>query len=368
MAWLSRGPGAATIASAMSPPERQPPRVAEARALDAARELPGQRILCTTLGRAQAACELAEQRPEATVTCWFLDEFQQRLAIAEVGDVANLSLTLAADAPEAAVDLAIVPISMRGEAELTRDILQAAWQRLDVGGVLVTAVDNANDRWVREQIAAHFDKVRVAGLEDAVVYTARKDAAPRRVRDFRCEFAVRDQGRLLRVITRPGVFSHRRVDPGARHLLDAVDAPAGGRVLDIGCGSGIVGNALAARDPTVSVLPVDSHTRAVECTRLGAALNGLTNVTAEVNSSGNYQRPNSFDLAVANPPYYGDFAIARRFVDAAWESLVPGGRLWLVTKSPDWYQHALRSAWSDVEIRESKRYWMVTALKRSNSA
>jgi 16S rRNA G1207 methylase RsmC len=352
----------------MSLPERQPPRIAEARAFEVAREHPAQRILCTTLGRAQATRELAEQRPNANVTCWFLDEFQQRLAAAEAGDVANLSLALAADAPEAAVDLAVVPISMRGEAELTRDVLQAAWQRLDMGGALVAAVDNPNDRWVREQVALYFDKVRASRHDDAVVYTARKDAAPRRVRDFRCEFAVRDQGRLLRMTTRPGVFSHRRVDPGARQLLDAVEAPAGGRVLDIGCGSGVVGIALAARDPTITVLAVDSHTRAVECTRVGAALNGLSNVTADVNSSGDYGRPNHFDLAVANPPYYGDFAVARRFVDAAWASLVPGGRLWLVTKAPDWYQQELPAAWSDVEIRESKRYWIVTALKRSNSA
>ncbi len=343
-------------------------RPAEARALDVAREIGGDRLLCTTLGRAQAARLLAAERPGARVACWFLDEFQQRLAVAEAGDAPNLAIEVAADAPDALVDLAVVPLSMRGEAELARDIVQSAWQRLEVGGTLVAAVDNPRDRWLREQLAAWFDKVRVITHDDATVYAARKDGAPRKVKDFRCEFTFRDHGRLLRAVTRPGVFSHRRVDPGARQLLAAVAVTPGARVLDIGCGAGVVGIALAARDPTITVLGIDSHARAVECTRAGAALNGLANMTAELNSSGDYGslkawRPNGFDLAVANPPYYGDFAIARRFLDAAWASLKPDGRVWLVTKSPDWYRENMPAAWVDVEVRESKRYWIVRAVK-----
>lgn len=339
-----------------------PPRTAEARALAAALDVAGEHVLCTTLGRAQAALALAEQRPTGRVACWFLDQHHQRAA-AEIVAAPNLSLTLSTDEPPEAVNLAVVPLSMSGEAELARDILQSAWRRLEVGGAVVTAVDNPRDRWVREQLTAWFDKVRVIDHEDARVYVAMKDAAPRKVKDFHCEFAFRDCGRLLHAVSRPGVFSHRRVDPGARQLLAAAQPAAGDRVLDIGCGAGVVGLALAARDPSNSVHAVDSHTRAVECTLAGAALNELTNVSAEVNSTGDYGLPNSFDLAVANPPYYGDFAIATRFLDAAQRALKPGGQVLVVTKAPEWYRDVMPAVWRDVDIRESKQYFIVSARK-----
>jgi 16S rRNA (guanine1207-N2)-methyltransferase len=343
--------------------ETPPIRIAEARALEAARAISGKRILTTTLGRAQAACALAGDRPHAEVVCWLLDEHLQRLAAAACGEAPNLSLELCPDAPHGAVDLAVVPLPTRGEAELARDLIQSSWQRLDVDGTLVTAVDNPHDRWVREQLRAWFDKVRVAWHDNAAVYTARKDAVPRKVKDFRCEFAFRDYDRLLRAVSRPGVFSHRRVDPGARQLLGAVDVGAGRRVLEIGCGSGVASIALAARDPSIAVHAVDSHVRAVECTLAGAALNRLTNVTAEVNSSGEYGRPDRFDVAVANPPYFGNFEIAQRFLHAARVSLKPEGRVWIVTKSPDWYREFMPAAWTGVELWESKSYWIVTAMK-----
>ena len=87
-----------------------------------------------------------------------------------------------------------------------------------------------------------------------------------RPKNFRCEFAFRDRGRLIHAVSRPGVFSHREIDPGARQLMAAMEIAAGDRVLDIGCGSGTVSFAAAFRAEGVEVLAVDSHARAVECT------------------------------------------------------------------------------------------------------
>jgi 16S rRNA G1207 methylase RsmC len=340
-----------------------PLRIAEARALDRARSLPGNSILCTTLGRAQGAQALAAERPDASVSCWFLDQHHQRLAAVACDGLENLSLEVVPDAPAGGRDLAVVPLATRGEAELARDLIQSAWQRLDEGGSLVVAVDNRGDRWVRQQLNAWFDKVRVDAHDDAMVYTARKDAAPRKLRSFRCEFAFREGERLIRAVSRPGVFAHRRIDPGARRLLEAATLPPGGRALDLGCGSGVVALALAARDAAAEVLAVDSHARAVACTREGAELNALRNIAAELNASLALGRPREFDLALLNPPYYGDFVLAERFLEAAHEALKPGGVVHVVTKAPDWYRQSMPSDWRGLAARESKGYWVISATR-----
>ena len=56
-------------------------------------------------------------------------------------------------------------------------------------------------------------------------------------RDFSCVFVYRDGQRLLKAVTRPVVFSHRHVDPGARQLLAAAEVGPGMHGLDIGGGT-----------------------------------------------------------------------------------------------------------------------------------
>ena len=173
----------------------------------------------------------------------------------------------------------------------------------------------------------------------------------------------RDRERLLTAVTRPGVFAHRRVDPGARRLLAAVDVATGAKVLDIGCGSGCVTMGIAARDPSVVVHAFDSSARAVECTRLGVELNGLANVSVALEAEGRVPDRGTWDLALANPPYYSDFAIAEKFVEAARLALAPGGTLLVVTKQPSWYVEHLPRMWTDVSQELVKGYHLVEAVR-----
>jgi len=347
-----------------------PARPAEAHALALAATLPGSRIVCTTLGRGQAAAELARNRPDATVSCWFLDLHQRDAATASWGATAtaNLSAPCTADMPPGPHDLAVVPVSRGGEAELTRDILQQAIDQLAIGGWLVATVDNARDSWLREQLAEGGETVRVRPAEDGgdtVAYLVQKTRPLARHRDFSCSFKFRDRERLLEAVTRPGVFAHRRIDPGARHLLNAVDVAAEARVLDVGCGSGCVALGIAARDPSVVVHAFDSSARAVECTRLGVERNGLANVTVALEAEGRVPDRGSWDLALANPPYYGDFVIAERLVEAARLALAPGGTLLLVTKQPTWYVEHLPRMWTDVAQELVKGYHLIEAVRPS---
>ena len=339
-----------------------PLRPAEQRALEIARSIPGQQILCTTVGRAQAAAELAAQRPDARVVCWFLDQFH--LQQSELTPrVPNLALVCQPDVPSEEFDLAVIPTAKQGEAELTRDLLQSASERLSLGGILIAATDNPRDTWLHAQLVPWFDKITVHKFSEAVVYQAIKHRPLSKLKNFRCEFVFRDGDRLIRALSRPGVFSHRHIDPGARQLLAHAEIQPAMRVLDIGCGAGTVALALAAREPTATVHAVDSSARAIECTLAGASLNQLTNITAELNSSGNYSEPGTYDLVVANPPYYADFSIAEKFVAAAERSMRPGGQLLLVTKSPAWYEEHLPPRFERIAITTSRQYFVVSGEK-----
>jgi 16S rRNA (guanine1207-N2)-methyltransferase len=351
-----------------------PARPAEAHALDIARGLltaaghpaTGTRVICTTAGRGQAAFELAAEHPAAEVTVWFLDLFPQAAAVAAwESPPPGLHAVCAADMPPGPYDLAVVPLSKSGEAELSRDILQSAFQQLAIGGRLVASIDNARDNWLREQLAETGETVRVrpAATGDTVAYVVEKTRELTKVRNFSCEFVFRDRDRLLTAVTRPGVFAHRRIDPGARHLLNAVDVAPDTRVVDIGCGSGCVAMGLAARDPSVHVHAFDAAARAVECTRRAAAMNGLDNLTAALECEGNVPEPGSYDVALANPPYYSDFRIAELFVEAAHRALAPEGTLLIVTKQPTWYLENLPLSWHGVAREEVKNYHLIEAVR-----
>jgi 16S rRNA (guanine1207-N2)-methyltransferase len=345
-----------------------PARVAEAHALEVARTLPGRRILGTTTGRGQAASALAAERPAATVVAWFLDRHLHDLAVSAWGAVPpGLVTACTADMPPGPFDLAIMPLAKDGEAELTRECLQQALLNLEMGGLLVAAIDHPRDTWLHGQLAATGETVRVRPAAEtkpkSIAYIVQKTRPPAKVRDFSCRVVFRDRDRLLTALTRPGVFAHRRIDPGARHLLNAVDIAPGTHVLDIGCGSGCVALGIAARDPGVRVHAIDSSARAVECTQRGAEINGLTNLTVALEAGGAVPDPGTYDLVLANPPYYADFRIAERFVDAAWRALAPGGTLLVVTKQPSWYLERLPLTWRDVAREEVKTYHLIEAVR-----
>jgi 16S rRNA G1207 methylase RsmC len=330
---------------------------------------PAGRILCTSLGRGQLAAELAALPAVGSVTCWFVDTYsaQETREWCDLNSEITQPLEIVAgtDLPEGPFDGIAIPSSHRGEGEFVRDLMQQAAGRLVDGGWLACGVDNPDDRWMHEELRKVFKKVRRDAHHHGVVYLATREGPPKRLRNFQTEYAFRDSGNLVKVVTRPGVFSHRELDLGARALLEAVEVNAGERVLDLGCGSGAVGLALAMRQPNVSLHAIDANTRAVQCTLEGAALNGLANVTAAVTAMGEIPTAGEFDLAVGNPPYHSQFRIAEIFVQAARRGLKSGGRVAMVTRKPEWFDARMRQFFVDIRVQESRKYYVVSGRQRA---
>jgi 16S rRNA (guanine1207-N2)-methyltransferase len=322
------------------------------------------RVLCTSLGRGQLAAAAALRFSRARVVCHFLDVYLAAQARAcQSPGPENLSMICQADFPPDEIDLAMLPFTAAGQAELTREWLQQAHQALALGGRLLAATDNPRDTWLGGQLRKLCDRVLRRADDRAAFYLGIKTRPLKKVKDFTCEFAFRDRGRLIRAVSRPGVFAHRRVDPGARALMEVMEVAPGDRVLDMGCGSGVAALAAAMRADGVTVYAVDSNPRAVQCTLQGAALNGQENVTALLDAEGTCDLPGSYDLFLANPPYYSNYRIAEIFLDAGRRALRPGGTILVVAKRPDWYLGAMPARFDRVAVTLVRDYLVISAVQ-----
>ena len=145
-------------------------------------------------------------------------------------------------------------------------------------------------------------------------------------------FEVPVEGRILRLHSTWGLFSPRELDEGSRLLLDHLEVEPDANCLDLGCGYGAIGLALAARAPQGETLLVDKDFVAVDYANANARRNGLANARACL-SNGFDQVPKDrrFDLIASNiPAKVGKELLALLLHDAR-DRLRPGGRLYVVT-------------------------------------
>jgi len=326
-------------------------------------------VLSTTLGRGQAIAAAVRQLSPERAVCHFLDLYRCRETAREYAEsLPTLHCECSPDLPDHPVDLALLPVDPRGEAELTRDWLQQMHQRLLPGGLLLAATSNPEDQWLHAEIRRLFGKTTRTPCRKGVWYQAIKGELHDKYKNFDCEFAFRDQGVLLQVFSRPGVFSHRSLDAGARALIDTLELKPGSRVVDLGCGSGAVALAAARRCPGIQVLALDSNPRAIECILRGIAANGISGVEAVLDDQGEAGERGTYDVVAGNPPYFSEYKIAELFLRTARRLLKPGGRVLMVTKTPAWFADQMPRMFDAVESRLQRTYHVVTGVQRSASA
>ena len=143
----------------------------------------------------------------------------------------------------------------------------------------------------------------------------------------------RDRDRAFRFHTAAGVFARRGVDRGSRLLLETVEPSAAQRILDLGCGYGVLGIVMAARAPQARVVLVDVNPRAVELARENATLNRVDHVDVRCGDGCAAVAGQTFDLVLFNPPIRAGRSVVLRLLREAHECLEPQGRLYLVART-----------------------------------
>ena len=159
-------------------------------------------------------------------------------------------------------------------------------------------------------------------------------------------------------------FSPNNIDVGTLAMLSAVDFLPNDKVLDLGCGYGVVGILAAKLIGQENVTMCDISESAVKQAKINAELNGVPNIDIKISDGFSEIPDNDFTLILSNPPYHTDFSVPKHFIEVGFKKLAVGGKMIMVTKRLDWYKNKLTSIFGGVRVREINGYYVFISEKR----
>jgi 16S rRNA (guanine1207-N2)-methyltransferase len=163
------------------------------------------------------------------------------------------------------------------------------------------------------------------------------------------------------------LFSPKAVDLGTEFMLSKIEFTSEDKVLDLGCGYGVVGILAAKLIGPERVVMVDINTEAVKMAKENAAANQVADVFILESDGLSKVVDYGFTLILTNPPYHVDFSVPKHFIEKGFNHLKIGGKLFMVTKRKDWYKNKLISVFGGVKIWEENGYYVFMAQKTQSS-
>lgn len=319
-------------------------------------------ILIVAMGGSAFIEQVMLKEPEAHIHAWFMDHWAYAQAVRVWGAEPRVHLSCDVDLPQVEVDRVLMATRKDGDGELTRELTLQSLSRLVPRGELWVSTNNPRDTWLLEELRRWSKGVSIRPQPEGRVYVLTRPERFPQEKSFEAQVVFRDQERLIQLRTRPGVFAHRKIDSGARALLETATVEAGEHVLDFGCGSGAVGVALACRENGIRLTAVDSNPRAVQATKWACDANGIADYDVRLSGSGLPAGVELCDIALTNPPYFSKHRISQVMVEACLSGLKPQGRLFVVTKDPEWYLQFLAAHVASLELHQARGYQVVSAV------
>ena len=165
--------------------------------------------------------------------------------------------------------------------------------------------------------------------------------------------------------TNSNLFSPNQPDRGTLAMLSKVDFRPGDKVLDLGCGYGLVGILAAKKIGPEHVVMVDNDDECIHYARLNAERNGVSSIKIIKSDGLDDMDETGFTLILCNPPYHVDFAVPKRFVHKGFNRMQLNGRFYMVTKRLLWYKNKLTGIFGGVRVDEIDGYHVFMSIKKN---
>ena len=164
--------------------------------------------------------------------------------------------------------------------------------------------------------------------------------------------------------TENSVFSPLGIDKGTLAMLSTIEFTQTDKVLDLGCGYGVVGTYAAKLLGEHNVIMSDVDVSCVDLARKNAELNGVGGISVIQSDGFDNIQDADFSLILSNPPYHSDFSVPKHFIEKGFNRLRIGGKMYMVTKRKDWYKNKLTAIFGGVIISEVDEYYVFCSEKR----
>ncbi len=153
-----------------------------------------------------------------------------------------------------------------------------------------------------------------------------------------------------------GVFSKDKLDYGTRILLESIDIKGLlGRVLDLGCGIGVVGLILGKNNENIVIDMVDVNDKAVKLAKENIS---MYNIGANVFKSNIYDDVSEkYDYIITNPPIRAGKDTVRKFLLGSFNYLNRNGSLYFVMRK----DHGVKSM-----LKELEEVFVTEIVKKNN--
>lgn len=159
----------------------------------------------------------------------------------------------------------------------------------------------------------------------------------------------------------PGVFGYKQIDLGSKLLAYTFSNKINGKILDIGCGSGLLSAFLLKKSPNSLITMIDNKESAIISSKETFISNKLK---AKIFYSNIYSNvSNKFDLIISNPPFHNDlkinFNIIKNIIINSPKYLNKRGELRFVVNSCFNYEFLLKKFFKKFSVIEKTNLYKV---------
>ncbi|MEV0586944.1 methyltransferase [Nonomuraea sp. NPDC050310] len=305
------------------------------------------------------ATALAAQGPLTQITDSFLTQQATLANLDRNGlDQGAVRLLSTRDTPPERIDalLVRVPKSLALlEDQLTRLAPAVHADTLIMGTGMVTEIHTSTLRLFERILGP--TRTSLAERKARLIHCTPDPALPRLANPWPLRYALPDDVGVLsgRTVTNhAGIFCADRLDLGTRFFLKHLPRIDGGRVVDLGCGNGVVGLAAALSGTPEEVLFLDESYQAVASAEATFRDNCDGKAEFVVGDGLSGFPPGSVDFVLNNPPFHSHRGVtdgtAWRMFTGARAALRRGGELWVVGNRHLGYHVKLRRLFGNCEV------------------